>query len=261
MSIENKFQERFELKDSVELRIKRQNPKEDPHLETFSVRASESTTILEALLFLHETECPSLQIRYSCRMAICGSCGMLINGLPRLACNTRILGLKSKKVTIEPLPNFPVVRDLVTQMSGLFDKHKKVKPFLIRKDTVEQENPQKEFHQSESELDSFAQFTHCVTCGLCVAACPTASTDVLFIGPQALGQAYRYNADSRDEGSKERKDILDSEHGIWRCHFAGSCTYVCPKGVDPALAIQLMRGQMIKDSFKFNRKKREIEAK
>jgi len=251
------FQERFELKGSVDFKIKRCNPEkgETPHFETYSVRASESTTVLEGLLLLHETECKSLQVRYSCRMAICGSCGMLINGLPRLACNTRILGLKSNIVTIEPLPNFPVVRDLVTRMSSLFAKHKSIKPYLIRKDAQEQENPTREFYQKERELDSFAQFTHCITCGLCVAACPTASTDVLFIGPQAMGQAYRYDADSRDQGADERNQILDSEHGIWRCHFAGSCTYVCPKGVDPALGIQLMRGQIMRDSFKTKRKK------
>jgi succinate dehydrogenase / fumarate reductase, iron-sulfur subunit len=263
LNVEKTLQERFELKENVQLKIKRYNPEDGkkPHFETYSLRVSESTTILEGLLLLHESECPSLQIRYSCRMAICGSCGMLINGLPRLACNTRILELKSKIIAIEPLPNFPVVRDLVTGMSGLFAKHKDIKPFLIRNDIQEQENPTKEFYQPERELDSFAQFTHCVTCGLCVGACPTAATDVLFIGPQAMGQAFRYNSDSRDEGANERKDVLDYEHGIWRCHFAGSCTYVCPKGVDPALAIQIMRGQMIRDSIKFKRIKTGKESK
>ena len=195
---------------------------------------------------MHESEDSTLQVRYSCRMAMCGSCGMLINHLPRLACNTKVLDLKSDTVVLEPLPNFPIVRDLVTESSGLFAKHRSVNPFLIRGDVKEQENPTVEFPQSAEELEGFLQFTHCITCGLCVAACPTASTDALFIGPQAIAQAYRYDADSRDQGEEGRLDALDAEHGAWRCHFAGSCSYVCPKGVDPALAIQFARRELIK---------------
>ena len=169
MSVEKIFQQRFELKESVQFRIKRYNPEKEEraYFENYSVRASESTTVLEGLLLIHETESPSLQIRYSCRMAICGSCGMLINGLPRLACNTRILGLKSKTITIEPLSNFPVVRDLVTGMSGLFAKHKSIKPYLIRKDTAEQENPTKEFRQPEQDW-TVTPSTHIALLAACV---------------------------------------------------------------------------------------------
>ena len=248
---ESKIQEMFAPKKTVQLRIRRYNPAtdEEPHFDVFSVLSSESTTVLEALLAVRESRDTTLQVRYSCRMALCGSCGMLIDHLPRLACNTKVLALGRDVITIEPLPNFPVVRDLVTDSSGLFAKHAAVAPYLTRRDAQEQEDPSSEFEQSAEELEDFVQFSHCITCGLCVAACPTASTDELFFGPQAIAQAFRYNADSRDEGGRKRLDILDTEHGAWRCHFAGSCSYVCPKGVDPALAIQFMRRELVKNAF------------
>jgi succinate dehydrogenase / fumarate reductase iron-sulfur subunit len=94
-------------------------------------------------------------------------------------------------------------------------------------------------------VDDFLQFAYCIKCGLCNAACPTVASDASFIGPQALGQAYRYVADSRDEGARERIKVIDRAHGIWRCHFAGACSFVCPKGVDPALAIQRLRKAVV----------------
>jgi succinate dehydrogenase / fumarate reductase iron-sulfur subunit len=198
-------------------------------------------TVLNALLYAKEHFDHSIAIRYSCRMASCGSCGMMINGLPRLACYTQVTELPSSTITVRPLDHYPLVRDLVTNFSGFFDKHKSVVPFLLRNGPSEQGTPTSEFEQSPEELDAFIQFSYCIKCGLCNAACPTMSNDTTFIGPQALGQAYRYIADSRDEGAMQRLAAVDREHGIWRCHFAGSCSFVCPKGVDPALAIQRLR--------------------
>jgi succinate dehydrogenase / fumarate reductase iron-sulfur subunit len=166
---------------------------------------------------------------------------MKINGLPRLACYTQISELPAFTITVDPLDHYPLVRDLVTDFDGFFDKHRAVAPFLIRKDSSEQATSASEFAQSTEELDEFLQFSYCIKCGLCNAACPTMTNDPAFIGPQALGQAYRYIADSRDEGSTRRLTAVDTAHGIWRCHFAGSCSFVCPKGVDPALAIQKLR--------------------
>lgn len=166
---------------------------------------------------------------------------MKINGLPRLACYTQIAELGDGPITVEPLEHYPLVRDLVTDYHGFFAKHQSIKPYLIRLDVSEQETSEAEYVQSQRELDDILQFSYCIKCGLCNAACPTVATDVDFTGPQALGQAYRYVADSRDEGARERLGVVDDAHGIWRCHFAGACTHVCPKGVDPALAIQRLR--------------------
>jgi succinate dehydrogenase / fumarate reductase iron-sulfur subunit len=198
-------------------------------------------TVLNALLYVKEKFDHSIAIRYSCRMAACGSCGMKINGLPKLACYTQVTDYGDKSITVEPLDNYPLIRDLVTDFEDFFVKHESIKPFLIRHDVDEQEDLTREYVQSQREVDDFLQFSYCIKCGLCNAACPTTATDPNFTGPQALGQAYRYIADSRDEGALERVKALDTEHGIWRCHFAGACTVVCPKGVDPALAIQRLR--------------------
>jgi succinate dehydrogenase / fumarate reductase iron-sulfur subunit len=198
-------------------------------------------TVLNALLYAKEYLDHSIAIRYSCRMASCGSCGMTINGLPRLACYTQVTEFPNSTITVGPLDHYPLVRDLVTNFGGFFDKHRSVTPFLLRNNPDEQEVYTSEFGQSPEELDEFLQFSYCIKCGLCNAACPTMSNDPAFIGPQALGQAYRYTADSRDEGAIQRLAAVDKEHGIWRCHFAGSCSFVCPKGVDPALAIQKLR--------------------
>ena len=127
----------------------------------------------------------------------------------------------------------------------LFDELSKIVDPEINTSIVELESDAKEFLQSPEELEQYIQFANCIKCGLCNSACPTMATDSSFVGPQALAQAYRYVADSRDKGKDSRLKIIDDSHGIWRCHFAGSCSQVCPKGVDPAMGIQLLRGYML----------------
>jgi len=229
--------------ETFKLRVARENPamKSSRSYQEFDVPYEAGMTVLSALLHAKEYSDHSIAIRYSCRMASCGSCGMMINGVPRLACYTQVAELPEATITVGPLDHYPLVRDLVTSFDGFFDKHRSVAPFLIRKDAIEQATATSEFAQSSRELDEFLQFSYCIKCGLCNAACPTMTNDPAFIGPQALGQAYRYIADSRDEGAMQRLGAVDSRHGIWRCHFAGSCSFVCPKGVDPALAIQKLR--------------------
>lgn len=231
--------------ETLTLRVYRANPTapepERAHYQTFLIPREPGMTILSALLYSKENLDHSIAIRFSCRMAACGSCGMKINGLPKLACYTQASDYLNRSITVEPLDNYPLVRDLVTDFHDFFEKHKSIKPFLIRRDVNEQENLTAEYVQSQREVDDFLQFSYCIKCGLCNAACPTFATDSLFTGPQALGQAYRYVADSRDEGVMERVEVVDHSHGVWRCHFPAACTFVCPKGVDPALAIQRLK--------------------
>jgi succinate dehydrogenase / fumarate reductase, iron-sulfur subunit len=230
-------------KRNFTLRVRRENhsKNDNAHYQSFQIPSEPGMTVLAALLYAKEKLDHSIAIRFSCRMASCGSCGMRINGLPRLACYTQVADLKSETVTVEPLAHYPLVRDLVTDFEDFFQKHQSVKPYIHRRDEAEQQTSEVEYAQSPRELDGFLQFSYCIKCGLCNTACPTVASDTKFTGPQALGQAYRYMSDSRDEGAAERLPVLDVPHGIWRCHFAGACSFVCPKGVDPALAIQRLR--------------------
>jgi succinate dehydrogenase / fumarate reductase, iron-sulfur subunit len=221
------------------------NQKPDNSYDSYRVPVSRWTTVLDALIYAKERLDSSVAIRYSCRMASCGSCGMKINGIPRLACYTKISELGTHTITCEPLPNFPLIRDLVTDFQEFFDHHKKMQPYIQNLHPDPSIDKLSEFEQSPQEVDEFLQFSYCIKCGLCYSACPTVATDTKFPGPQALAQAYRYFADSRDDAVEKRLSIIDDKHGIWRCHFAGSCSKVCPKGVDPALGIQMLRSHLM----------------
>lgn len=220
------------------------NQKENSY-DSYRVPVSRWTTVLDALIYAKERLDSSVAIRYSCRMASCGSCGMKINGIPRLACYTKISELGTHTITCEPLPNFPLIRDLVTDFQEFFDHHKKIQPYIQNLHPDPSIDKLSEFEQTPQEVDEFLQFSYCIKCGLCYSACPTVATDTKFPGPQALAQAYRYFADSRDDAVEKRLSIIDDKHGIWRCHFAGSCSKVCPKGVDPALGIQMLRSHLM----------------
>lgn len=231
----------------IVLNIYRGGPNQKPEnpYDSYRVPVSRWTTVLDALIYAKERLDSSVAIRYSCRMASCGSCGMKINGIPRLACYTKISELGTHTITCEPLPNFPLIRDLVTDFQEFFDHHNKIQPYIQNLHPDPSIDKLSEFEQTPQEVDEFLQFSYCIKCGLCYSACPTVATDTKFPGPQALAQAYRYFADSRDDAVEKRLSIVDDKHGIWRCHFAGSCSKVCPKGVDPALGIQMLRSHLM----------------
>lgn len=231
----------------VRLRIRRFDPSKDerPAFKEYAVPAVRSTTVLEALLYAKSYIDHSIAVRFSCRMSSCGSCGMKIDGRPRLACETQVSSLRGPEITIEPMDNFPIIRDLVVDLQSFFSHHREIMPHLERQDAGEQEHPTGEYLMSPKELDAIQQFTYCIKCGLCTSSCPTASTDTLFPGPQALAQSYRYLMDVRDEAGEKRLETVNDQHGVWRCHFAGSCSMVCPKGVDPSLGIQLLKRHVL----------------
>ncbi len=231
----------------VNLVVQRFNPLSDrePRLVEYAVPRREGMTVLDALLYARDYLDHSIALRFSCRQASCGSCGMKINGRPRLACYTQVDELSGGKVVTQPMDNFAIIKDLVVDLDSFFAKHRELAPYIVRSDPKELDQPTGEFLMKPEELEKVLQFTYCIKCGLCTSSCPTVATDSKFPGPQALTQAYRYTADVRDEGGKERLAALDTAHGVWRCHFAGSCSYVCPKGVDPALGIQLLKRHVL----------------
>ncbi len=227
----------------VRLVLQRFNPSVDkkPTFMEYKVPFRKGMTVLDAILHARDYRDHSIGLRYSCRQASCGSCGMKINGQPKLACYTQVEELKGDRVVVQPMDNFPIIKDLATDLANFFGKHVELLPHVIRADVDEMDNPTAEFSMSPERLNDILQFTYCIKCGLCTSSCPTVGTDSLFPGPQALAQAYRYTMDVRDEGGAERLKLLDTEHGVFRCHFAGTCSAVCPKGVDPALGIQLLK--------------------
>jgi len=241
----------------VTYRVRRFDPATDsaPHWEEYRVPYQAGMTVLDGLWKLKETQAPTLAWRSSCRMGVCGSCGMLVNGSPALACNTQISELGVATIAVAPLPNFDILRDLVPDLFPMFDNHRALKPFLVREGGEDDDHPARELWQSPHQLEQYLQFSYCIKCGCCMAACPTYATDPLYSGPMPLAQAHRYDADSRDAGLPARREELAGERGPWRCHYAGECSRVCPKGADPAKAIQLMKRELVLDYFRLRKQR------
>ncbi len=235
-------------KEEITLKIIRSTPssnnKVKPMIVTYTVPVTEGMTVLDALRYVKTDVDHSIAFRHSCRMGNCGSCAVIANNKPILACQTQITKLGSREIEIRPLENFPVIRDLATSFNEFRSKHRQVKPYMMIQKSGEEEtekSPLTEHLQSPEELEGYIQFAHCIKCGLCYHACPITSTNIHYLGPQALAQAYRYLADNRDHDNHIRLEIVDTKNGCWSCHLIGECSYACPKGVDPALGIQLLR--------------------
>ncbi len=236
-----------EKREKVEIEITTLNQKTGSLVtKSYKVEAGGLSTVLESLIHIKESMDPALSFRYSCRMGICGSCAMVINGKPRLACETLLATEGPGTISVAPMTGHPVLRDLVPDFDDFFEKHREVMPWIIRENGREKFHMDHEFKQTDKQVDYFLPFAECIKCGLCVDACPVSNTNKDFMGPQALAQGYRYYADSKDQGSKERLDKLDTIEGVWGCEFSGSCSKVCPKSVDPALAIQLLKSEVAK---------------
>jgi fumarate reductase iron-sulfur subunit len=192
--------------------------------------------VLDALNYLKDQVDGTLSYRWSCRMGICGSCGIMLNGVPKLACATFVRDHLPGPIRIEPLANFAVERDLVTVLDDFLEKLPEIKPWIVRSD--QQTVDEGEYRQTPKQLADFKQYSLCINCMLCYAACPVFANDGHFLGPAVLALAQRYNHDSRDQGGPERHERIWLDDGVWDCTFVGECSVVCPKGVDPAGAIQ-----------------------
>ncbi len=216
--------------------IYRFNPGQSAHYQEYRLTPDKGMSVLEALFHILERQDPTLSFRYSCRGAVCGSCAMYINGRHRLACNTLVESLKGEKVTISPLPNLPVIKDLVVDMTSFYEKIEKAMPFLK---TLEAR--QAEIKQSPKDRERLDIITDCILCAACHSACPVNWTSKSYLGPAVLNKAYRFIADSRDDAGEERLSLVDNEDGIWRCHGIFNCTEACPKKISPADSIIQLR--------------------
>ncbi len=207
--------------------------------EEFTIPVDDDWKVLDAINYIKDEIDPSVSHRWSCRMAVCGSCGMMVNGEPTLTCKTALKDFPDR-VVVEPLANFPVVRDLVVDLDGFMDKFKSVKPWIVRaKEEAASEdfNEKGTYSQSPEQLATFKQFSMCINCMLCYSACPVVANEPEFLGPAAIALGHRYNLDSRDEGNEERNEIFRGEGTAFSCSFANECSEVCPKSVDPAAAV------------------------
>ena len=222
----------------VQLEVLRYNPDTDTeaHFQRYELTCPEEWVVLDALNKVKESIDPTLNYRWSCHMAVCGSCGMMINGEPKLSCHTFVRDYEGSVIRVEPLAHFPIERDLVTAPDDFMEKLKRVKPYIIPKE--KKPISEGEYKQTPAQLMKFRQYSMCINCMLCYAACPEYGLTPEFIGPAALTLAHRYNVDSRDGGRKERQEVVATHEGVWECTFVGACSEVCPKQVDPAAAIQ-----------------------
>lgn len=210
----------------------------EPFPQTFELRFHDEMTLLDALNEIKDTQDGSLAYRWSCRMGICGSCGAMVNGKPVLMCQMYLKDIKAP-VRVEPLRNFPIIKDLVVDIDDPFEKMRGVMPFMTR--FKEKAIDEGEYEQSPGELEKLKQTSQCIKCMLCYSACPVYGLNKNFVGPAATALAYRYQADSRDQEKGKRMDAVIGEKGVWECSFVGECSVVCPKRVDPALALQRLK--------------------
>lgn len=200
--------------------------------------------LLDAILRI-KIQDDSLTIRKSCREGVCGSDAININGRNGLACVTPVRSLK-EPITLRPLPSFPVIRDLVVDMTQFYQQYYSIKPFLINHDAP----PEKERLQSPQQRDELDGLYECILCACCSSQCPSYWWNPdKFVGPAGLLQAYRFIADSRDQATEERLEDLNDAYRLFRCRTIMNCTEVCPKGLEPSRAIEKIRLMMVRKSF------------
>jgi fumarate reductase iron-sulfur subunit len=238
------------MPDRITLQVARYRPEKESEVtyQDYEVPCHKDWVVLDGLNHIKDRIDGTLSFRWSCRMGICGSCGMTVNGEPKLTCATFLKDYEPGPIRVEPLRNFPVIRDLIVDIGDFMRKLVSVKPWIVR--AAEKPLTEGEYLQTPDEMDEYKQFSMCINCMLCYSACPVYALDPHFIGPAAIALAQRYNLDNRDEGSQQRMKVLSEHEGIWGCTFVGECTKVCPKHVDPAGAIQRYKLTAALDSMK-----------
>jgi len=235
-----------------------------PHFDSYDLEPVAGMTTLGALFHIQDEIDPTLSFRYSCRGAVCGTCAMLINKVPRLACRTQLSSLlgqeetidlkpysaitegetfdRDKEIIIEPLPHLPVLKDLIVDMDRFFKYYRTIEPVFKPKD----ETPDKERLLDPSDVKELEKLTNCVLCAACFGACPVNGESPEYLGPAALAKLYRFHIDPREASDGSRLLLANSANGFWGCDFHTNCKKVCPKDVPPNYAIGQARNQLKK---------------
>jgi succinate dehydrogenase / fumarate reductase iron-sulfur subunit len=238
------------------LKVRRFLPEsgDGPYWQEFPVELDPTLSVLDGILQARDEIDGSLAVRCSCRAAICGSCGVKINGESTLACKTQIGDAHEEAnrrngggepVVVEPMGNMPVIKDLITDMESThWTKIRRVTPWLL----PDGEPPEREYVVPPESMIDVTQSMACIQCGACVSACLSMEADPDFIGPAALAKAYRFVGDPRDGQSEERlHDLANDPHGIYDCTHCFSCIDACPKGVAPMDQIMRLRRKATDD--------------
>ena len=211
-----------------------------PVQQAYRVPFTDDMSVLQGLQYIKDRLDGTLSFRWSCRMAICGSCGMMIGAEPKLACMTFLRTIPGP-LTVEPLAHFPIERDLVVTVADFIKKIESIYPYLIPK--TQRRLDEGEYLQTPLQLARYETFSDCINCMLCYAACPQFAENPDFIGPGAMALLQRYNGDSRDGGQAKRMEMVHTDNGAWSCTAVGHCSEVCPKQVDPANAVTQKQDQ------------------
>ena len=238
----------------IKLNVQRTDPESGKKgYSRYEIDGPESTTLLDALIQVREYEDGTLALRCSCRSAICGSCSMRVDGRARLACRAKVIALtrgdETHELTVEPMGNMPVIKDLVVDMETFWQKIRQVDPY-IQPATAPPEG--EEYRVPNASMLDLTHTMNCIMCGACVSDCTVLEVDKNFIAPAALAKAYRVAADPRDGKTHERLEMLSEYSGIWDCTRCNMCVEVCPKGVAPMNRIMQLREMAIEDGITNN---------
>jgi succinate dehydrogenase iron-sulfur subunit len=217
-------------------------------LETYEVEAPEWVTLLDVLDIVKDRVDGTLAYRKSCRMMICGSCGMRMDGAAVLACRTRMAPLveRGHVPVISAMGNLPIIKDLVVDMKPFWGKIRAVTPWL---DTGYAPLPDREHMVEQENVTPIHKEALCIMCGCCVSECNSMEADPDFLGPAALAKGFRFVGDPRDHAEVDRLNTLNDEHGIWDCTRCYFCNERCPKGVDPRDAIAKLGAESVKEGI------------
>ncbi len=220
---------------------------ESPRYDTFQKCFPRGTTVLEALLNIQETEDDGIAFRFSCRSAVCGSCGMLVNGAPVLACRTQLASLIGDQVLVEPLPNMDVIKDLVVDLKPFWEAYRRIEPWLHTDGGAE---PETERLQSPEQVKKLDPYINCILCACCYGSCPVLGMEDNYLGPAAIAKLFRFMQDSRDQRGLGFLERVNNQQGLWACHTIFRCIDACPKDIRPTDTIEALRRKLVVYRFK-----------
>src|SRR5262245_58628781 len=224
----------------ITVSVQRSNAGDENHrFETHRLAMGEKASILDTLFALQRGPCPDLAFRFSCRVGMCGSCAMVVNGRERLTCSTLVKTV-GNNLKIEPLRNLPVVRDLAVDLKPFFAAYQRALPHFIPRDDLDQNGFYPIPHDSP-EWKALDHQPQCIDCGSCYSACTLVTLNPRYLGPMALHRALNLIVDPRDRARSQRLNLVAGESGAYRCHHLGNCRDVCPRGISPTHSIERLK--------------------